>query len=420
MSAATPRILLGELATLVTKGTTPKTLGYLYTKTGIPFLRAENISDLSVKWSDDALYIDEVTDKALSRSRIFPNDVLISIAGTIGRVGVVPEEAPPLNCNQAVAIVRPGPRVSPRYLAYWLSCGDAQRQIAKAQVTATISNLSLGQISKLEVPLPPLPEQRRIADILDKADAIRRKRKQAIALTAQLLRSTFMSTVGPLAPAYDHWPIKPLRDLAADTPHSMRTGPFGSDLKHSEFVESGVCVLGIDNAVQNRFAWGERRFISLDKYKHLIRYTVNPGDVIVTIMGTVGRSAVIPNDIPLSITSKHLATITLNREIADPCFISQALVTHPEVLSQISESNRGAIMNGLNLGLIKQLQIRLPPLETQLEFSSLTRRIRQLEARLRAGVIESENLFSGLSFAAFGGRLSRTEQVTGQLSMFNK
>lgn len=77
-------------------------------------------------------------------------------------------------------------------------------------------------------------------------------------------------------------------------------------------------------------------------------------------------------------------------------------------------------MNGLNLGLIKQLQIRLPPLETQLEFSSLTRRIRQLEARLRAGVIESENLFSGLSFAAFGGRLSRTEQVTGQLSMFNK
>ncbi|MCA9125341.1 MAG: restriction endonuclease subunit S, partial [Planctomycetales bacterium] len=148
------------------------------------------------------------------RSRIRPNDVLISIAGTIGRVGVVPETAPPMNCNQAVAIVRPEERLLPRYLARWLGSADAQAQMARAQVTATISNLSLGQIGELAVPVPPPSEQRRIADILDKADAIRRKRKESIALTEELLRSAFLEMFGDPVTNPKGWPVKPLGELA--------------------------------------------------------------------------------------------------------------------------------------------------------------------------------------------------------------
>src|SRR5882762_6410748 len=114
------------MASLITKGTTPKTLGLAHAASGIPFLRAENIRDLTVVPIDEPLYIDKRVDEALRRSRIRPNDVLISIAGTIGRVGVVPGSAPPMNCNQAVAIVRLEPALIPRYLAHWLTSSDAR------------------------------------------------------------------------------------------------------------------------------------------------------------------------------------------------------------------------------------------------------------------------------------------------------
>ena len=188
----------------------------------------------------------------------------------------------------------------------------------------------------------------------------------------------------------------------------MRTGPFGSDLLHSEFVSEGVAVLGIDNAVQNRFAWGERRFITEEKYERLRRYTVYPGDVIVTIMGTTGRSAVVPQDIPTAITTKHLATITVDREQAEPEFVSQALFRHPDLLHQIAASTRGAIMGGLNLGLIKALRVPVPPPDRQRRFAQVVERIRGLTERMERNRLEDQ-LFDSLVARAFSGQLSSTE-----------
>ncbi|MBK8592632.1 MAG: restriction endonuclease subunit S [Sandaracinaceae bacterium] len=171
------------------------------------------------------------------------------------------------------------------------------------------------------------------------------------------------------------------------------------------FVDEGIAVLGIDNAVQNRFSWGERRFITQEKYEELLRYTVRPGDVIVTIMGTTGRSAVVADDISTAITTKHLATITLDRNKAEPEFISQALFRHPELLQQITAANRGAIMSGLNLGLIKALRIPTPPIERQREFARVTLHGRAVAARMTTDTA-TEDLFNALVARAFSGGLS--------------
>ena len=189
----------------------------------------------------------------------------------------------------------------------------------------------------------------------------------------------------------------------------MRTGPFGSSLRHSEFVESGIAVLGIDNAVRNRFAWDERRYISEEKYQALRRYSVKPGDVIVTIMGTTGRSAVIPEDIPRAISTKHLAVITVDRSRVVPQFLSHTFHSDSVVLQQIAAANRGAIMNGLNLGTIKRLRLRLPPLELQQSFANAVAAANVVRARMSASGEEIDRLTTSLAHREFGpGAILRT------------
>jgi type I restriction enzyme S subunit len=308
-------------------------------------------------------------------------------------------------------VLRPRPGVDARFLFYLIWNQRFRMEAAKHMTgSAGQKRVPASYLKQAKLPLVDPNEQRRIADILDKADAIRRKRNEAVALTEELLRSAFLNMVGPGARDYAQWPVRTIESFAAQKPNSMRTGPFGSDLLHSEFVDEGIAVLGIDNAVQNRFAWSERRFITREKYERLRRYTVFPNDVIVTIMGTTGRSAVVPDDIPTAITTKHLATITLDRDQAEPEFVSQALFRHPEVLRQIAAANRGAIMSGLNLGLIKALRIPIPPPTTQREFTRATHRIRGLAARMEAGG-DAEMLFSSLVVRAFSGKLSTSEMA---------
>jgi len=153
------RVSIGSVSIVVTKGTTPTSIGFNFAKEGIPFLRVNNIQNGKLI-SDDILFIDSETDKALARSRIQPGDVLISIAGTIGRTAVVPPSTPAMNCNQAVAIVRLCEDIDPYYVNHWFNTDDAVKQITNSKVTATISNLSLGCIKELQIPLPPLEEQR--------------------------------------------------------------------------------------------------------------------------------------------------------------------------------------------------------------------------------------------------------------------
>jgi type I restriction enzyme S subunit len=186
---------LAEVSSLITKGTTPTTLGFEYKTSGIRFLRAQNINDGKVNFYDDDLYIDQSAHNSLSRSIIRNGDLLVSIAGSIGRAGLVDTETEQLNCNQAVAIVRLNDDVNAQYIKHLFHSPVVADQIKKLTVTGVISNLSLSQLGNLKIPLPPLAEQQRIAAQLDTADRILRLREHAIAKLDQLAQSVFLENL---------------------------------------------------------------------------------------------------------------------------------------------------------------------------------------------------------------------------------
>ncbi|SEG81310.1 restriction endonuclease subunit S [Bosea lathyri] len=290
--------------------------------------------------------------------------------------------------------------VDPTYLSRWL-----QREFAHGRFAAMCrswvnqASITKDQLASLEIPLPPFDEQRRVAAILDNADAMRRKRKRVLKLLRNLGEALFRDTF--VIAEEGSWPTVTVGDLAKD----MRTGPFGSQLLHSEFVSEGVAVIGIDNAVSNEFRWAERRFITEEKFKTLRRYQVYPGDLIITIMGTCGRCAIIPEDVPTSINTKHLCCITLDKTRCLPEFLHAAFLCHPDIKRQLGVQAKGAVMPGLNMGIIKSLALRLPPLRLQRQFVEKLEMIAVQSVMAEASEAHCAGLFSSLQHRAFTGQL---------------
>ena len=158
-------IKIGEIASLITKGTTPRGGNISYLDAGIGFLRAENVAGFDQLDKDNLKYIDEETHTGfLKRSILEANDILITIAGTLGRTAIVREEDLPLNANQAVSMIRLADpdAINLTYVVYALNSPEIQRYLKKQKKVTAIPNLTLEIIENCLLPLPPLSEQHRI------------------------------------------------------------------------------------------------------------------------------------------------------------------------------------------------------------------------------------------------------------------
>lgn len=181
---------LGELVDVITKGTTPTTYGHSFTKDGIPFLRVENINNNIVNPLSTTHHIDKATNTLLNRSRTRTHDVLITIAGTIGRVGYIPKNIPEMNMNQAVAIIRAKPDLlNFLYLFYLLQTKELQRQMTAARVVGTITNISLTTLKNFDISCPSIDEQIKIADRLDHLMTYKKLLLQKLTSTTTLFES---------------------------------------------------------------------------------------------------------------------------------------------------------------------------------------------------------------------------------------
>lgn len=375
---------------------------------GHPVLKIKDVDDRGVFCGEFDSFVDESFAQRYRHKAVQTNDVLIlNAAHNSDYVGSKMLQAPTevhgsIATGEWLMARSASAKLDQGYMWHWFQSPSTRNQI-RAKVKGI--HLYPRDVAELLIPVPGPDEQYRIATILDKAHAIRRKREQAVALADDLMRSAYLNLVGLKHPGYQGWELASIESFAEDKRGSIRSGPFGSALLHSEFVDAGIAVLGIDNAVKNKFRWEERRFITHEKYEELRRYRVYPKDVIITIMGTTGRSAVVPDDIPEAITTKHLASITCDTKKILPEILSFAIHSDPVVIDQIRAANKGAIMDGLNLGIIRQIKIRKPPMRQQRLFADLLKTTYAAIQKATTPAGDGSELYLSLSQRAFRGEL---------------
>lgn len=302
----------------------------------------------------------------------------------IGRTTLLPAKSSVIGTMQYLL---PKKDVLPEYLYYVVR----HMHLEKYFSGATIPHIYFRDYKNEEFNIEPVERQSEIVSVLRKLETVISTRQKQLQKLDDLVKARFVEMFVATDAASD-WPYCTIADVSND----MRTGPFGSALHHDEFVDSGVFVLGIDNAVENKFSYNRMRYITAEKYQELKRYTVYPGDVIITIMGTVGRSAVIPADMPKAINTKHLACITPNAKMVNAQFLSCAFQVHPDIRAQLQKQCKGAIMDGLNLTIIKGLSFHIPPINLQDRFVGFYEQVDKSKDAVQKALDEAQLLFDSL------------------------
>jgi len=387
-----PQKALLEIARL-TRGTEPGSESYTDSSRGARFLR---VGDITGK-TNNPIYTDAAQTVLVSEA-----DVLLALDGSPGYVSTGHSGA----ISSGIRKVEPREpnKVSLDWLRYSLMSPDVQHTISKYTTGVTIAHAAAA-IEHVRIPIPPLAEQERLVQILKEAEQLRQLRFEAERRTGELIPALFYEMFPLSGTASQNFSDATIEQLVDQRDGSIRTGPFGSDLLHSEFTTHGVPVLGIDNVVANEFRWTQPRCIPEDKYHNFKRFQVFPGDVLVTIMGTVGRCAVAPDDLPVCISTKHLCVMSLDRTQLDPYYLWASILFDESVRHQTRIVGSGAIMEGWNSTIIRKLKIRIPPLKKQIVFSSQVADVRAMTEKQAVCRQSNVDLLEVLLHRAFQGEL---------------
>lgn len=368
------------------------------TKGDYPFYTSSQIQS---KWHEEKQHINESL-----------------IIGTGGKPSIHFENDPFSTSTDCFVTVAKNDSFNMKYIYYYLS--NNIYILEKGFRGAGLKHISKQFIDNINIPLPDRETQDKVVAILDKTNEIIKKRELTIVKLGDFLDAIFLNMFGSKSSLFNSWGDVEIDSLKKATKGSMRTGPFGSKLKHSRFKEQGeVAVLGIDNAVDNQFKWKKKRYLSIDEYDEFKNFTVNSRDVIITIMGTVGRSAVIPEDIGLAINTKHLVALTLDEKKCNPYYLSYSIHSNPYVTFQLKKKSRGAIMDGLNLTSIKSIKLKNAPIELQNLFEKIYLKVQKQMDMLLLSKNKNEILLQALSQLAFSGKLKFNTAVDLEVLMEN-
>lgn len=260
---------------------------------------------------------------------------------------------------------------------------------------STRAKLTKGQAEKIDIPVPPLDEQKRIAAILDQADNLRRKRQRAIDRLNQLGQAIFHEMFGEWDRSGSNAEILTLGD-------HLDFLTSGSRGWAEYYRESGGLFLRIQNVRRDELDLNDVAYVEAPQSAEARRTRVEPGDVLLSITADLGRTAVVPNDIGEAYINQHLAII--RSRSFNPRFLSAAL-SSPAGQRGILKRNREGVKAGLNFDDVRSVNIPRVPLDTQHTFAERLELVDKLKSNQRLALAEADSLFTSLQHRAFRGEL---------------
>lgn len=379
-------VSLAEVSKSISAGGTPFRKNDKFWKNGtINWLK---ISDLKGKYITKSS--EKITEEGLKNSstKIFPkNTVLYSIFAVIGATGILKEESA---SNQAiVGIIPDTKKITSEYLYYCLI--NEKEKLCNKKSHATQDNINLKILREHKILLPPLDQQNKIVEILEKAEKLKEKRKQANELADEYLKSLFLESFGEYF--NNKSKMKTLNEICEKITDGTHITP--------KYKNQGIPFLRVTDLTESN---SSKKFISEEEHK-FINQRCNPekGDILYSKNGTIGIAKMINWDWKFSIFVS-LCLMKPKKEMIIPKYLESYLNT-PFALEQAkSHSKKGTISN-LHLIEIKKILVPVPNLEEQNKFLKLIHKLEKIKENQKESEKELDNLFNSLMQKAFKGEL---------------
>lgn len=353
---------LGDICIQITDGSHNPPMGV--EQSNYLMLSSKNIDDDYITLNDPRYLSQEDFEAENRRTNIKPNDLLITIVGTIGRVAIVPNSLTEFCVQRSVAVLKPKPEiVYNRFLMHYLQ--SMRPYLEQESRGVAQKGIYLKQLSNLSIILPPLDEQRKIAAVLDKVSDLIAKRRQQLDKLDEMVKSRFIEMFGNPKSNPNSYPISQLSE-------------------HIKFLTSGsrgwaqYCVdngsewfITIKNVKDCRISIDNMQPINAPDNAEAKRTKVQEGDLLISITADLGRTGVVTKEIADhgAYINQHLTCIRLNKEILNPMYVA-FFMESPAGKEQFESKNQSAVKAGLNFNSINSLRLLVPPLELQNQFAA--------------------------------------------------
>jgi type I restriction enzyme S subunit len=391
VSAQWPAVPLGHVCEVVS-GATPRTHEGRFWGGDILWATPKDLGDLETAYLEHTPR--KITNEGLrscAASILPPNSVLLSSRAPIGLVAI---NSAPMATNQGFKSLIPDRRrVESKFLFHWLKYKTLYLQ--GLGNGATFKEISKAVVERIEIPLPPLDEQRRIAAILDKADALRRKRKRALDLLDKLPRSIYSNV------------IESSVHLSAEVGEFAKVmGGKRLPKGHDYCIDdTGYKYLRVTDIQKEHLRRTDLNNLSPGTFQAIRRYVVNKDDVVITIAGTIGLTRHIDVELAgVNLTENAAKIVIQNKDLMDPVFLTYALQSD-RTKKQVSASIGQVTIGKLALFKIQELKVAVPKIEQQRKFRRILTKHQKIRSEALRLLIESERLFSCLQHRAFTGQL---------------
>ena len=361
-------------------------------------MRTKNVQselDLSDVWGIPESFVKRADQYLLT------GDLLVSSANSwnlVGKCCRVPQLQWPATFGGFISVLRDDPsQIEARYLYHWFSSPRIQATVRSfGQQTTNISNLNIDRCLRLWLPLPSLPEQRRITAILDKADAVRAARRAALSQLDTLTQSIFLDMFGDPATNPKGWPTSTLEEL-------FEIARGGSPRPIDDYITEspdGVNWIMIGDAPEGaKYITATKKKIKPEGVKR--SRSVRPGDFLLTNSMSFGRPYIMRTSGCI-----HDGWLVLSPRKGNPVpgyFYS--LLGSRALQTEFSRRAPGATVKNLNIGLVRSVLVPVPPEEKQREYAVHVSAIEAAAVPFERSLERFENLFASLQQRAFRGEL---------------